>query len=166
VSFNDAEAYAVWYSRQTGQDWRLPTDAEWAYVAAERFTGDLFFGGKDPGNPAAAWISRYREESARGSAVDARPKPAGHFGANSRDVFDLAGNVWEWTSTCYVRSTLAVDGSVLRSIDNCGVHIVEGRHRAYMSNFIRDGKSGGCAGGTPPDNLGFRLVRDDRPAVS
>jgi len=29
-----------------------------------------------------------------------------------------------------------------------------------MSNFIRDGKSGGCAVGTPPDNLGFRLVRE------
>jgi hypothetical protein len=29
-----------------------------------------------------------------------------------------------------------------------------------MSNFIRDGKSGGCAVGTPPDNLGFRLVHD------
>ena len=29
-----------------------------------------------------------------------------------------------------------------------------------MSNFIREGKSGGCAVGTPPDHLGFRLVRD------
>jgi formylglycine-generating enzyme required for sulfatase activity len=75
-------------------------------------------------------------------------------------VFDLSGNVWEWTSTCYVRATLAADGSIRRSIDNCGVHVVEGRHRTYMSNFIRDGKSGGCAAGTPPDNLGFRLVRD------
>ena len=36
--------------------------------------------------------------------------------------------------------------SVLRKIDNCGVHVVEGRHRTYISNFIRDGKSGGCAG--------------------
>ena len=30
-----------------------------------------------------------------------------------------------------------------------------------MSNFIRDAKGGGCAAGTPPDNLGFRLVRED-----
>jgi hypothetical protein len=44
------------------------------------------------------------------------------------------------------------------------VHAVEGFHRTYMSNFIRDGKSGGCAVGTPPDNLGFRLVRD-RPGL-
>ena len=53
--------------------------------------------------------------------------------------------------------------TVEASIDNCGVHVLEGRHRAYMSNFVRDGKSGGCAVGTPPENLGFRLVRDDTP---
>ena len=35
VSFDDAEAYAVWYSRQTGQDWRLPTDAEKARFLTE-----------------------------------------------------------------------------------------------------------------------------------
>jgi hypothetical protein len=39
--------------------------------------------------------------------------------------------------------------------------IVEGQHRSYMTDFIRDPRSGGCAVGKPPDNLGFRLVRDD-----
>jgi len=54
---------------------------------------------------------------------------------------------------------MSSDG-VASSLSNCGVHVVEGFHRTYMSNFIRDGKSGGCAVGTPPDNLGFRLVHD------
>ena len=40
--------------------------------------------------------------------------------------------------------------------------MLEGLHRAYMSNFVRDGKSGGCAVGTPPEHLGFRLVREER----
>ena len=159
VSYRDAQAYAVWYSGLTGQSWRLPTDAEWAFVAAERFAGDPVLG-DDPDNPATAWLKRYREEAEKSRAMDATPKAAGAFGANSRGVFDLAGNVWEWTSTCYVRATLAPDRSIRHSIDNCGVRIAEGRHRTYMSNFIRDGKSGGCASGTPPENLGFRLVRD------
>ena len=38
--------------------------------------------------------------------------------------------------------------------------VIEGRHRSYMTDFVRDPKSGGCAVGTPPDNLGFRLVRE------
>jgi hypothetical protein len=44
--------------------------------------------------------------------------------------------------------------------------VLEGRHRAYMSNFVRDGKSGGCAVGTPPENLGFRLIKDETPLLS
>jgi len=39
VSWLDATAYAEWYARQTGEYWRLPTDDEWAYAAAERFHG-------------------------------------------------------------------------------------------------------------------------------
>ena len=45
---------------------------------------------------------------------------------------------------------------------NCGVRVVEGQHRSYMTDFIRDPRSGGCAVGKPPSNLGFRLVRDER----
>jgi hypothetical protein len=39
--------------------------------------------------------------------------------------------------------------------------VVEGRHRTYVSDFIRDARTGGCQVGTPPTNLGFRLVLDD-----
>ena len=33
-----------------------------------------------------------------------------------------------------------------------------------MTDFIRDARAGGCSVGTPPSNLGFRLVRDDDPS--
>lgn len=162
VNFLDAIAYADWYAATTGQRWRLPTAAEWAFAAGERFVGEEFSEADDPDNPAIAWIRRYREEAAYRRQPDPHPKPRGHFGPNSNGVEDLSGNVWEWTSTCYVRVTLADDRkSVLHRTENCGVHVAEGSHRAFMSDFIRDGKSGGCAVGTPPDNLGIRLVLDD-----
>jgi hypothetical protein len=41
---------------------------------------------------------------------------------------------------------------------NCGVRVVQGAHRTYMTDFIRDPRTGGCAAGVPPANLGFRLV--------
>ena len=165
VSHIDAETYATWLSVRTGEVWRLPTDVEWAYAASERFRGDIEGGESDPNNPARRWLTQYRLEAALGRKPDPEPRTQGSFGTNSKGLADVAGNVWEWTSTCYSHATIDMDGKrTARSIDNCGVHAVEGFHRTYMSNFIRDGKSGGCAVGTPPDNLGFRLVRD-RPGL-
>ncbi|TGQ37029.1 MULTISPECIES: formylglycine-generating enzyme family protein [unclassified Mesorhizobium] len=166
VSHIDAEAYATWISNRTGDAWRLPTDAEWAYAAGERFRSDIESKENDPNSPARRWLAQYRTESSLGRKPYPEPRVQGAFGTNSKGLADVAGNIWEWTSTCYVHATIASDGlGIASSIDNCGVHVVEGFHRTYMSNFIRDGKSGGCAVGTPPDNLGFRLVRDRSGAV-
>jgi formylglycine-generating enzyme required for sulfatase activity len=162
VNYLDAQAYAAWYSRETGELWRLPSDAEWAYAAAERFVGESYSAiASDPDNPAVAWIRRYEEEAALSRTPDPVAHPRGHFGPNTRGINDLAGNIWEWTSTCYQRTTLDGEGGdAIHKTENCRVHITEGRHRAYMSDFVRDGVSGGCAVGRPPDNLGFRLVRE------
>jgi formylglycine-generating enzyme required for sulfatase activity len=160
VSYLDAQAYAAWYSGRTGIDWRLPTDLEWAVAAGESFTEADLSIAYDRANPAAAWLQRYAAEAAGRAGSDPLPKPLGAFGANAAGLYDVAGNVWEWTSTCYVRSTLGVSGARLTSVENCRVHVVEGRHRTYISDFISDAKSGGCGAGTPPDNLGFRLVRE------
>ncbi|MCA0008679.1 MULTISPECIES: SUMF1/EgtB/PvdO family nonheme iron enzyme [unclassified Mesorhizobium] len=163
VSYLDAVAYARWYSEATGDQWRLPTDEEWAFAAAERFAGEFEGVENDANNPARRWLTSYQAELDLNRKPDPLPRSRGSFGVNSRGLADFSGNVWEWTSTCYVRTTLAEDGSgVVSAVDNCGVHVLEGLHRAYMSNFVSDGKSGGCAVGLPPDNLGFRLVRGHR----
>ncbi len=162
VNWNDATAYADWYSKATGETWRLPTALEAAAAAGERFGGEAFSAAADdPGNPAVRWIRRYREEAAAKRPADPEPKPGGHYGPNTLGIEDFGGNVWEWTSTCYSRVTLSHGSQLDSVVENCGVHVLEGRHRAYMSNFVRDGRSGGCAVGTPPENLGFRLVHDE-----
>jgi len=164
VSYRDAMNYAWWLSQKTGESWRLPTDEEWSFAAAERFGDDALGLEEDDGaNPAARWLAAYRGRSDAGR--DAAVMPRGHFGANSNGLYDLSGSVWEWTSTCYARRRVDAAGRLAEATQSCGVRVVGGRHRSYMSNFIRDGKSGGCAAGMAPDNLGFRLVREPTPAL-
>jgi len=158
VSWRDAHAYASWLSRATGVPFRLPTDEEWAYAAASRFRDDaLPDTGGDPGQRA---LARYERDTSREDGSDQRPRPIGSFGANENGLLDVAGNVWEWTDTCYARRALDARGDATTTNVNCGVRVVEGRHRTYMADFIGDARAGGCSTGVPPSNLGFRLVRD------
>ena len=156
VSWHDASAYAAWISRKTGVVHRLPTDEEWTFAAAEK-ARDEALPLVDPADPAQAWIARYEAESSRERPAATTPQRGGAFGTNSKGLDDLAGNVWEWTDSCFIRATLD-DGRERVTNTNCGVRVVEGAHRTYMTDFIRDPKSGGCAQGVPPTNLGFRLV--------
>ena len=161
VSWFDADAYSSWLSRETGVHFRLPKDEEWSYAAASRFTDDVVTR-SDPGQRA---LANYEREAGRQEAIDKEPRPVGSFGANENGLVDLAGNVWEWTDTCYVRRALDAHGAAQAATSYCGIRIVEGRHRAYVIDFVRDARGGGCAVGAPPTNLGFRLVRDDDLSV-
>jgi formylglycine-generating enzyme required for sulfatase activity len=158
VSWRDAVAYADWLSRKTGIQFRLPTDEEWAYAAGSRFH-DEGWPDFETDDPAQRWLARYEAESER--SVPKALQPIGSFGVNENGLLDVAGNVWEWTSTCFRRVALGAGAEkpTVRT-ENCGVRVVEGQHRTYVTDFIRDVRAGGCAVGTPPANLGFRLVRD------
>jgi formylglycine-generating enzyme required for sulfatase activity len=155
VSWHDANGYANWLSRKTGQIYRLPTDEEWAFAAGSRFKDDGV--AIDEKDPSKRWIARYDRESDRPPSV-AGTRSFGSFGSNENGLQDVGGNVWEWTASCFVRNVLDGTGNIVSKRPNCGVRIVEGQHRAYVTDFIRDAKAGGCAVGVPPDNLGFRLV--------
>ncbi len=163
VSWHDADAYAAWLSRKTGERYRLPTDEEWAYAAGSKFRDDGL--PVDQSDPSKRWLARYERESERGPA-DPKTRPFGSFGANENGLLDLGGNVWEWTSTCFVRSALNDAGETVSSSPNCGVRVAEGQHRSYVTDFVRDARAGGCAAGVPPSNLGFRLVREQNSWIS
>jgi formylglycine-generating enzyme required for sulfatase activity len=162
VSFLDATAYAAWLSAKTGETWRLPSVAEWAFAAGTRAT-DPALQVDNANNPADRWLVAYQREAELGDGGNAAPSIRGTFGINELGLVDIAGTVWEWTTTCNSRTTLGPTGEALHHVESCGVKVLEGRHRTLMSDFVRDAKSGGCSTGTPPDNLGFRLVRDPGP---
>ncbi len=88
VSFDDATAFAAWRSRRDGVSYRLPTEEEWEYAARNGEQSDLYPWGPDWKDKVAV-------------VKDATPAPVGSRpeGKNKWGVFDLIGNVWEWTSS-------------------------------------------------------------------
>lgn len=164
ISWTDAQAYAVWLSAGTGQRFRLPSYAEWAYAAGEAFQEDAVVAFPDRSDPAQRWLAEYDAQSRRGRAgsgqADTAVRPFGAFGKTERGIQDMAGSVWDWTSDCHVRRELTAGGREGEGGANCGIRVAAGRHIAYLPDFIRDPKSGACSVGVPPANLGLRLVRE------
>jgi formylglycine-generating enzyme required for sulfatase activity len=161
VSIIDARAYASWLSENTGSIWLLPTDEEMAFAAGSRFPDDGLGISADSKNPATRWLADYDRETARKAAANPIPQASGYFGENEFGLADFPGNVWEWTTTCNRAVNLDSPDDAANG-DSCGVYLAVGKHRSPMSFFIRNPKGGGCSVGAPPDNLGFRLVRDGK----
>jgi formylglycine-generating enzyme required for sulfatase activity len=96
VSWYDATAYAEWLSKQTGQQYRLPTEAEWEYAARAGTTTKYWWG-----NTASHEYANYGAESwgplAKGKDRWEYTAPVGSFAANPFGIYDTVGNVWEWT---------------------------------------------------------------------
>jgi len=95
VAYRDAEAYAAWAGKA------LPTEAEWEAAArggldgAEYAWGDEFTpGGKHMAN---TWQGAFPHENVKADGW-ARTSPVGTFPANGYGLFDMIGNVWEWTT--------------------------------------------------------------------
>ncbi|PZF75448.1 formylglycine-generating enzyme family protein [Aestuariivirga litoralis] len=141
----DVEAYLAWTNGKGGADFRLPTAAEWREIAAalpRRSYRKMF------DDPRLAWAADYGSMPAVSGVI----RPSGGFGALPNGIADLSGNVWEWTDSC------AKDGF---EPSRCPAYTVEGLHETALPIFVRDPFSGGCAAGTPPNHVGFRLVSED-----
>lgn len=158
VNWQDASAFASWYSDRTGEVWRLPTETEWQRAAAERY-GDAA-ANPEASDPGERMLDSYSKGLLLRGGASPTLRPQGGFGENSLGVADIAGNVWDWTDGCVENGKLRADGSIASAEPYCGVRIAGGLHRAAVIDFVRDASVGGCAVGLPPDHLGFRLVRE------
>ena len=94
ISWHDANGYAAWLSRKTGETWRLPTDEEWAFAAGSKFKDDGVT--IDDNDPSKRWIARYEREADRAPSAPGT-RTFGAFGTNENGLQDVGGNVWEWT---------------------------------------------------------------------
>jgi formylglycine-generating enzyme required for sulfatase activity len=95
----DAAAFLAWLSQQSPARYRLPTEAEWEYAARANTTTPFYFGAAIAPSLAAYDYSASYAGSPRAEYRGA-PEAAGAFPANRFGLFDMLGNVWEWTQAC------------------------------------------------------------------
>lgn len=90
VSWNDVQDYLARLNGRTGGTYRLPTEAEWEYACRGGVAGQRYCGGDD--EDRVAWY----EGNSGG-----KTHPVGRKAANGYGLYDLTGNVYEWTCSLY-----------------------------------------------------------------
>jgi formylglycine-generating enzyme required for sulfatase activity len=157
VSWNDAVAYAEWISQQTGKRYRLPTEAEWEYVA------------RAGTETASGWGNEMKQGLANcigcGTPWDNKQTaPVGSFKPNPFGLYDTAGNVIEWIQDCWHENYegAPLDGSAWEQKDggDCGRRGLRGGHWRVAQDFMRSSFRMWNRSTVRRHALGFRLVRE------
>lgn len=115
VAYEDAQAYADWSGCE------LPTEAEWEYASRGGLEGAEFVWGEDltPGGKimAKTWQGQFPWRN-KAKKNQLRTAPVGSYPANGYGLFDMAGNVWQWTTDWYVNHHPAKESGSCCTLDN------------------------------------------------
>lgn len=169
LDWKDAEAFIAWlnakvhaqHSELSGKKgpYRLPSEAEWEYAArggthTSRWWGEAIGSGNANCNGCGSkWDDQVLAD-------------VGSFGPNPFGLFDMLGNIWQWTADCWHDSYVGAprDGRAWTTGSDCRKHVLRGGSWDNVPVFIRSAaRSGGAASGGEYDYStlsGFRVARD------
>jgi formylglycine-generating enzyme required for sulfatase activity len=152
VNWYDATAYVRWLAEKTSQPWRLPTEAEWEKAAR----WDPSDQGHARTYPWGDAFDKSRCNVRESSIATTTPVGRNPTGSSPYGAQDMAGNVWEWTSSLHKAYPYRADDGRERA-DATGVRVLRG------GSWYRDATAARAAyrGESRPDYLlgyGFRLA--------
>ena len=167
VTWEQARSYAEWLAAKAGEEYRLPTEAEWEY-AARAGTATPFHTGATISTAQANYDGALPPYGA-GEAGESRARTtaAGSFPANAFGLRDMHGNVAEWTLDCYAPSyrDAPTDGAAVES-ENCAERVVRGGSWRDGPEELRSANRDRRGAGAYSNTLGFRVARGALPAGS
>nr|VFJ59088.1 MAG: Formylglycine-generating enzyme, required for sulfatase activity, contains SUMF1/FGE domain [Candidatus Kentron sp. FW] len=175
ITWQDANGYADWLSDHTGRQYRLPTEAEWEYAARAGNSSRYFWG--DEENPCA-YANGY-DKSGHGShnypwphlsCDDEWENTAPVMGrrlANKFGLFDMSGNVWEWTKDCWHANYRGAptDGSAWEKDNhgNCFRRVIRGGSWHDGARHLRSANRLWSLEDKSTNDIGFRVARNIDP---
>jgi formylglycine-generating enzyme len=165
VSWDDAIAYASWLSKKTGRNYRLPSEAEWEYVARAGDTAGRYFGDAPICEFANVRDRSKKQLYSNGQFFEcnsgfSNTSPVGSFPPNGFGLYDILGNVWEWVEDCWGRTYVdaPVDGAA-RENALCEARVRRGGSWNSVERFLYN--VGTRSAGVPYarwDVYGFRVA--------
>ncbi len=153
VSWSQAKHYADWLSEQTGQTYRLPSEAEWTFAAAAGAATPYVWGKHLP--PKHANCAQCGSPWSGKSTA-----PVGSFEPTTHGLLDMFGNVWEWTEDCLHKNFKGapVNGLPWKSGD-CDYRILKGGSYSSPKSNLKILYRNWNLKRTRKPNYGFRLIR-------
>jgi formylglycine-generating enzyme required for sulfatase activity len=156
VRWRDALDYVEWLRERTGQDYRLPTEAEWEKAA--RGTDGRFW----------PWGDEWDADRCNMRiAGPGETTPVGQYAPRGNSPYgcaDMAGNVWEWCSTLYEAYPYRQDDG-RENLEASGGRVVRGE--SWYNNdpgWVRCAFRVSYYPGNDYDDVGFRVARGSRPS--
>lgn len=169
VSWNDAHAYVQWLSKRTGREYRLPSEAQFAYALRAGTKTPYWWGDGTPSkkvenvtgsgdrsHTGRRWthaFSGYRDGYWG-------PAPIQSFAPNPFGLYDMGGNVTEWVRDCWHDNyTRAPDDGSAWVNPGCVTRVLRGGSWGSAPDQVRSAWRQGAAAATRSGRVGFRVAR-------
>ena len=154
VSWDDANDYTKWLSKETGEKYRLLSEAEWEYIASTGRKSTFWWGYDEEPNRAHCFTCETNLDTSK-------PTKIASFKANLFGVYDTAGNVSEWVHDCWHENYKnAPDNGAVWSGGDCTIHIARGGSFASPQQSIRNTKREQFKAGEKLSRIGIRIARE------
>ncbi|CAN7392161.1 SUMF1/EgtB/PvdO family nonheme iron enzyme [Pseudoduganella sp. LjRoot289] len=160
VSWNDAQKYLAWLSGKTGQTYRLPSEAEWEY-ACRAGTHTAFSFGDEISTEMANYDGNFTYNNGVKGEFRHGTTKVSAFQPNPWGLFDMHGNVWEWTQDVVHDNYDGApnDGGAWEQGGDPVRRVLRGGSWLYQPRYLRSALRNGYSAVLANDIVGFRVAR-------
>jgi formylglycine-generating enzyme required for sulfatase activity len=160
MNWFEAKAYLGWLTRKTGKTYRMPSEAEWEYVARAGSSSPFWWGFSITPSKANYDGNHVYAGGQKGESRK-RPLPVTAFDANPLGLMNILGNVYEWTEDCWHPNYEGApsDGSAWTT-GECRARIIRGGSWATPPVALRASNRAWLTPDTRGRDVGLRVVRE------